>query len=83
MREKQKRRGYDYAPQQMVLEKNESLKIGRKNKWLVQNSTSPCQWDSDHPTETRAHRKNQYTANHTIQAMINCQILIPPTSLVM
>jgi hypothetical protein len=58
-------------------------KFGQKNKWSVPNSTSPCQWDSDHPTEARSHRKNQYNANHTIQAMIDYQILIPPTSLAM
>jgi hypothetical protein len=81
MRENQKRRGYDHAPQQMVLKKKWKPKtIGQKNKWSVQNSSSPCQWDSDHPTETRSHRKNQYKANHTIKAMINYQILIPPTS---
>jgi hypothetical protein len=37
----------------------------------MQNSTSPCQWDSDHPTETRSHRKNQYKANYTIEEIIN------------
>ncbi len=59
MRENQKRRGHDYAPQQLVLKKNGSLKkIGLKNKWSIQNSTSPYQWDSDHPNKTRYHRKN-------------------------
>jgi hypothetical protein len=66
MRENQKRSGYNYAPQQMVLKKYGSLKNWANNKWSVQNSTSPCQWDSDHPTETRSHRKSQYKANHTI-----------------
>jgi hypothetical protein len=81
MRENQKRRGYEYAPQQLVLKKKwKPKKIGQKNKWSVQHSTSPCQWDSGHPTETRSHRKNQYKANNTIQAMIINQILIPPTS---
>jgi hypothetical protein len=59
MRENQKRRSYDYASQQLVL----------KKKWKpkkLQNSTSPCQWDSDHPTETRSDRKNQYKVNYTI-----------------
>jgi hypothetical protein len=43
MRENQKRRGYNYAPQQLVLQKKwKPKKIGQKNKWSVQNSTSPC-----------------------------------------
>jgi hypothetical protein len=61
----------------------EAKKIGQKNKWFVQNSTRPCQWDSDHPTETRSHRKSQYKANHIVQAIIIYQILIPQTSPVM
>jgi hypothetical protein len=79
MRKKQKRRGYDYAPKQLVLKKKwKPKKIGRKKKWSVQNSTSPCQWDSDHPTETRSHQKKQYKANYAIQATIIK--LIPPIS---
>ncbi len=36
VREKQKRRGYDYAPQQMVLNKKwKHKKNGQKNKWSV------------------------------------------------
>ena len=67
MRENQKRRGHDYAPQQLVLKKKmEAKKIGQKNKWSIQNSTSPCEWDSDHLTETRSHRKNQYKTNQTM-----------------
>ncbi len=67
MRENQKRRGNNYAPRQMVLKKKwKPKKFGQKNKWSVQNSTSPCQWDSDHQSETRSHRKNQYKANLTI-----------------
>jgi hypothetical protein len=67
MRGNQKRRGYDYAPQQMVLKKKwKPKKLGNRTSGPYKNSTSPCQWDNDHPTETRSHRKNQYKANHTI-----------------
>jgi hypothetical protein len=67
MRENQERRGYNCAPQQIVLKKKwKPKKLGKR--WSVQNSRSPCQWDSDHPTETRSHRKNQYKTNYTIQA---------------
>jgi hypothetical protein len=43
MRENQKRRGYDYAPQQTVLKKKWKPKKKQKNKLSIQNSTSPCQ----------------------------------------
>ncbi len=81
MRENQKRRGYDYALQQMVLKKKwKPEKFGERTSGSIQKRTNPCQWDSDHPTETRSHRKNQYKANNTISAMINYQLLILPTS---
>jgi hypothetical protein len=83
MGENQKKGARITLPSKWCLRKNGSPKIGQKNKWSIQNSISPCQWDSDHSTETRSHRKNQYKANQTIQAMINYQILMPPTSLVM
>jgi hypothetical protein len=80
MRENQKRMGYDYGPQQMVLRKNGNLRNKMNEQVVHTKCTNPCQWDSDHPTETRSHRKNEYKANNTISVMINYQLSIPPTS---
>jgi hypothetical protein len=46
------------------------------NMWSIQDSTNSCQWDSDHTTETKSYRKNQYKVAYTIYAMINEKINI-------
>jgi hypothetical protein len=68
MRENQKRRGFDYAPQQWVLKKKRKpRKLDEQTSGLYKivqtqvNGTVTIQL-----TETRSHRKNQYKANYNI-----------------
>jgi len=67
MRENQKRRRYDYIPQQKVLKKTwKSPKTWDEDNKSVHHITNTCKWHSNHRVATRNLREIEHTKNHTV-----------------